>query len=85
VLFLDEIAEFPRDALESLARVLDTGKSGPFPARPFHVIGAANPCDCGFAGSQTRACMCSATALRRHDVRLREIAALFGMKTEVMP
>jgi magnesium chelatase family protein len=54
VLFLDELPEFRRDALEALREPLENGAltvlrgglSATFPAR-FSLIGAANPCPCG--------------------------------------
>ena len=65
VLFLDEVTEFRRDALEGLRQPLEDGRvvvtraSGTveFPAR-FTLVAAANPCPCGFAGDQRRVCRC---------------------------
>jgi magnesium chelatase family protein len=58
VLFLDELPEFPRAALEALREPLETGsitisraaRRAEFPAR-FQLIGAMNPCPCGYLGS----------------------------------
>lgn len=55
VLFLDELAEFRRGALEALRQPLEDGfvnvvrthASATYPARPI-VVGATNPCPCGF-------------------------------------
>jgi magnesium chelatase family protein len=65
VLFLDELTEFRRDAIEGLRQPLEDGRvvvtravgSVEFPAR-FTLVAAANPCPCGFAGDQRRQCMC---------------------------
>jgi len=61
VLFLDELPEFPRSALEALREPIESGSvtisraahSAEFPAR-FQMIAAMNPCPCGYAG-QVRA------------------------------
>ncbi len=70
VLFLDELPEFRRDALEALREPLEEGVvrvtrasgSRSFPAR-FLLVAAMNPCPCGFRGDPRRACTCS-----EHDV-----------------
>ncbi len=77
VLFLDELAEFRRGALESLRQPLEDGVvsisrvrgRACFPARPL-VIAAVNPCPCGFAGHPTRACSCSTIQRTRYLSRL---------------
>ncbi len=68
VLFLDELTEFRRDAIESLRQPLEDGRvvvaraggSVTFPAR-FTLVAAANPCPCGFEGDPVKGCRC------RHD------------------
>ncbi len=73
VLFLDELAEFPRHVLEVLRQPLEDGTvtvsrasaSYQFPAR-FLLIAAQNPCPCGFAGDQHQLCSCSPSALNRY-------------------
>ena len=63
VLFLDEIAEFPRQVLDSLRQPLETGTVSisrvnshiTYPAN-FQLIAAMNPCRCGFLGDATREC-----------------------------
>ena len=63
VLFLDELAEFPRQVLDSLRQPLETGSVNiarvnshtTYPAN-FQLISAMNPCRCGFLGDATREC-----------------------------
>lgn len=77
VLFLDELPEFARDVLESLRQPLEEGEvvisraggSVRLPAR-FTLVGAMNPCPCGFAGHPDRACRCTAEQLVRYSARL---------------
>lgn len=77
VLFLDELPEFPRAALEALREPLETGhitisraaQRADFPAR-FQMIAAMNPCPCGFLGSTQRACRCTPDQVSRYQARL---------------
>lgn len=77
VLFLDELPEFPKAALEALREPLETGRitisraarQAEFPAR-FQLIAAMNPCPCGHAGSPHRACRCSPEAVARYQGKL---------------
>jgi magnesium chelatase family protein len=77
VLFLDELLEFPRSALESLRQPLEDGRvviaraasSVAFPAR-FSLIAAMNPCPCGNAGEPSRVCTCSEAEIIRYRSRL---------------
>jgi len=77
VLFLDEMPEFSRHALEVLRQPLEEGcvriaraaQTAIFPAR-FMLIGAMNPCPCGFAGDPARACRCVPSQLARYGSRL---------------
>jgi magnesium chelatase family protein len=76
VLFLDELSEFARPTLEALRQPLEDGRvaivrarhSAVYPAR-FMLMGATNPCPCGYAGEQER-CRCSEADLARHRRRL---------------
>jgi magnesium chelatase family protein len=76
VLFLDELPEFPRAALEALREPLETGRitiaravrRSDFPAC-FQLVAAMNPCPCGWLGS-ARACRCSPEQVARYQGRL---------------
>ena len=77
VLFLDELTEFRRDAIEGLRQPLEDGRvvvtrvagSAEFPAR-FTLVSAANPCPCGFAGDPARQCTCPAQRLDAYAAKL---------------
>ncbi|HVY14919.1 MAG TPA: YifB family Mg chelatase-like AAA ATPase [Rhodopila sp.] len=63
VLFLDELPEFPRQALEALRQPMETGQTTvsrasahvTYPAR-FQLVAAMNPCRCGYMGEGGREC-----------------------------
>jgi magnesium chelatase family protein len=77
VLFLDELPEFPRAALEALREPLETGhitisraaRREEFPAR-FQRIAAMNPCPCGWRGAQHKACRCTPDQVARYQGKL---------------
>lgn len=77
VLFLDELGEFRRDAVEGLRQPLEDGRvvlvraSGAveFPAR-FTLVAAANPCPCGFEGDATRVCRCTPLRIAQYRQKL---------------
>jgi magnesium chelatase family protein len=77
VLFLDEITEFRRDALESLRQPLEEGTiavarskgHAVLPGR-FILVAAANPCPCGFSGDPKRPCQCTPPERQRYRARL---------------
>ena len=77
VLFLDELGEFPGHVLNALRQPIEEGSvlvsrkgaSVRFPAR-VQVIGATNPCPCGYAGDRIEPCRCSRTAVDRYRRRL---------------
>jgi magnesium chelatase family protein len=77
VLFLDELSEFQRPALDALRQPLEDGsvtivrgqRSLRFPSR-FMLVAATNPCPCGFAGVDDDRCTCGEAELRRHRRRL---------------
>jgi magnesium chelatase family protein len=77
VLFLDELAEFRRGALEALRQPLEDGKvciararaRAWFPARPV-LVAAVNPCPCGYLGHPRLACRCTDIARDRYRAKL---------------
>jgi magnesium chelatase family protein len=80
VLFLDEIPEMPRAALEALREPLETGRitisraarQASFPAR-FQLVAAMNPCPCGWLGApagSARACRCTPDSVARYGGKL---------------
>jgi magnesium chelatase family protein len=77
VLFLDEVPEFNRRALEVLRQPLEMGhivvaraaRTAVFPAR-FTLVAAMNPCPCGFFGDPRRPCTCSPPQVHRYAGRL---------------
>ena len=77
VLFLDELPEFPRAALEALREPLETGRivvsraarHAEFPAA-FQLVAAMNPCPCGQLGNAGRACRCTPDAVLRYQGRI---------------
>jgi len=77
VLFLDELPEFSRTALEALRQPLEDGEltisraaiQRTFPAR-FMLVAAMNPCPCGFLGDPRGNCRCSGDAVLRYRWRI---------------
>jgi len=77
VLFLDEVGEFRRNAIESLRQALEEGRLSlvraegvmELPAR-FILVAATNPCPCGYWGSEQRGCRCSPPAVARYQERM---------------
>ena len=80
VLFLDELPEFPRSALEALREPLETGRitisraarQATFPAG-FQLVAAMNPCPCGWLGAFAatgKACRCTPDNVARYQSRL---------------
>jgi magnesium chelatase family protein len=80
VLFLDELPEFPRVALEALREPLETGRitisraarQALYPAR-FQLVAAMNPCPCGYLGAFAatgKNCRCTPDAVARYQGRL---------------
>ncbi|MBC7105904.1 MAG: ATP-binding protein, partial [Firmicutes bacterium] len=77
VLFLDELPEFSRDALEALRQPLEERfltisrrwGTATFPAA-CTLVAAMNPCPCGYLGHPTRPCRCSAAAVERYRSRV---------------
>ncbi|MFT4255562.1 MAG: YifB family Mg chelatase-like AAA ATPase [Pseudoxanthomonas sp.] len=77
VLFLDELPEWDRRALEVLREPLESGmvtisraaRSNEFPAR-FQLVAAMNPCPCGWAGDPSGRCRCNPEAIHRYRARI---------------
>ena len=77
VLFLDELPEFARNVLELLRQPLEdravslarSSMTLNFPAS-FLMIGAMNPCPCGFYGDPTRECRCTGAIIQRYMGKL---------------
>jgi magnesium chelatase family protein len=90
-LFLDELPEFDRRALEGLRQVLEDRRvvisrargSCLFPAR-FQLVAAANPCPCGWRASRVRECLCDDGAVARYAARLSgPLADRLDLRVEV--
>ena len=79
VLFLDELPEFPRSAIEGLRQPMEDGtiriarakSSATFPARAM-LLAAMNPCPCGWFGFRTkgRICTCTIAAVKAYRARV---------------
>jgi magnesium chelatase family protein len=77
VLFLDELAEFRRSAIEALRQPLEDGlltiararMRATFPARPL-LVAAVNPCPCGYAGDPSDRCQCGEHRIHSYRAKL---------------
>ena len=77
VLFLDEIVEFPRQVLEVLRQPLEDGEvvisrsknSVRYPSQ-FMLLGAMNPCPCGYFGDKQKQCTCTDVQVQKYKSRL---------------
>ncbi|MBL8980793.1 MAG: YifB family Mg chelatase-like AAA ATPase, partial [Gemmatimonadetes bacterium] len=77
VLFLDELQEMPRSRLDVLRQPMEEGRvliaraqqAITFPAA-FALVGAMNPCPCGYAGDASGRCRCAAADVMRHRGRV---------------
>ena len=77
VLFLDELPEFSRQALEALREPLETGRVSLARARHhvvfearFQLVAAMNPCPCGYLGAVQPTCSCAPEQVRRYQARI---------------
>ena len=77
VLFLDELPEFDRKALETLREPLESGRitisraarQADFPAR-FQLVAAMNPCPCGYLGHPNGKCRCTPDQVSRYRAKI---------------
>ncbi len=77
VLFMDELPEFDRRVLEVMREPLESGRitvsraarQVDFPAQ-FQLIGAMNPCPCGYLGHKMIACRCTPEQIARYQDRI---------------
>lgn len=77
ILFLDELPEFPRAALEALREPIESGQihiaranwQTTFPAQ-FQLIAAMNPCPCGYANSKQKPCRCTPDQILRYQNKI---------------
>jgi len=77
VLFLDEMPEFRKNVLEVLRQPMETGvvtisranSTVTYPAN-FVLVGAMNPCPCGFFGDEKRECTCSVREIQRYRAKI---------------
>jgi magnesium chelatase family protein len=81
VLFLDEPPEFSQQAIEAVARVMQSGcsmhKGFCVPAR-FMLVVSTLPCPCGWSGRTEKACVCSGQAVQRYRDRATRLAKMLG-------
>ena len=77
VLFLDEMAEFPRSILEAMRQPMEDGKveisrvlgKVEYPAS-FQLVAAVNPCPCGYLGHPTHECKCTVRDIEKYKRRI---------------
>ena len=77
ILFLDELPEFGHASLEALRQPMEdqvvtisrAGGTATFPAN-FALIGAMNPCPCGFFNHPTKECTCTPSMVSRYQKRI---------------
>ena len=77
VLFLDELPEFKRQAMEALRQPIEDGKitvsrvsgSATYPSE-IMLVCAMNPCPCGYYGHPTKQCTCTRTAVHKYLNRI---------------
>lgn len=77
VLFLDEMPEFPKRTIDMLRQPLESGKvtisraasTATYPSR-FILMGAMNPCPCGFLGARNKYCTCTDKQIQAYQSRI---------------
>jgi len=80
VLFLDDVADFTRAAIQGVIEAMDHGsivlqrarRTWEFPSR-CRMVAAMAGCPCGFHGSDARACICPPSVIERHRERARPL------------
>jgi len=93
VLFLDELPEFRRNAIEALRPTMESGvavivrarQRVSMPARPL-LVAAMNPCPCGYSGDSKRICRCSLEQSQRYRARVSgPVVDRFDMHVQLPP
>lgn len=93
ILFLDELPEFKRNVLEVLRQPLESGQVSiaraadtlTFPAE-FQLVGAMNPCPCGYLGHPSHPCRCSQAQVSRYVARISgPLLDRFDLRVHVPP
>lgn len=93
VLFLDELPEFSRAAMEVLRQPLEDGRvtisrvasTVTYPCRTM-LVAAMNPCPCGYYGSSQRECTCSPQAVQRYLSKISgPLLDRIDLHVEVLP
>jgi magnesium chelatase family protein len=77
VLFLDEMPEFKKNVLEALRQPMEDGSvtitrssmTISYPSR-FILVGAMNPCPCGYYGDTRKTCRCGAQQIRQYQAKI---------------
>ena len=92
VLFLDELPEFSRRVLETLRQPLEQGvvhiaraARSVDVSRRVMLVGAMNPCPCGFAADRTRTCRCPPGAIERYQRGCRARCATGSISRVELP
>lgn len=93
VLFLDELPEFDRNVIEALRQPIENGevvitrasRAVRYPAK-FMLVGAMNPCPCGYLGDPKRECRCSHKDIRRYRKKVSgPIIDRFDLQVQLPP
>lgn len=93
VLFLDELPEFSKSTMESMRAPIEDKKITVSRAAAmltypcsFMLVGAMNPCPCGFFGHPTKKCTCSDTSVKKYLGRISgPLLDRFDIHVEVPP
>lgn len=92
VLFLDEIAEFPRHVREAMRapeedKQIALARAGGRVVLPsdYWLVMATNPCPCGNLGHPARSCACSPDAIDRHQARVHAVLPKGTIRITITP